>query len=434
MKQSFNAKCTLCVYLPECAISRRIVQAEAAFGKQMNKTKNMLARFRASCRGNITVASALLFTVVIGTVGVAVDYAVALNVKTRMQAALDVAVLNAAQDPSGDVQALVATSFNANFDDRLTGTPSVAAAKDSATVIKASASASVPASLSAVLGFSSTSLHVKSAARIGESSDACLLVLDPSASQSLLVNSGASVSAPDCEIHVKSTANPAAIFNSGSTIDSKRICIAGANIIDNGGTHPNLETSCDAIGDPYAGTLPTPSTASCDHSNGNYNGGTVNLSPGVYCGWFNFNSSPTVHFAPGVYVIKSGGWNVNGGTWTGSSVTFYYADTSKIQFNSAVDIAMSAPDAGTYKGLFMYEAPGLSHSNFILDDTRGFDVSDLIYLPSRDTIFNSGSSLTAHNFTLVVNTLILNRTNWDLDPGREAMTAGAEDGTPTLIE
>ena len=110
--------------------------------------------------------------------------------------------------------------------------------------------------------------------------------------KSLLVNSGAQIDARDCEIHVRSTAVPAAIFNSGSKLDTKKICIKGALIIDNGGTHPNVATSCAAEADPFAGAFPEPSSSSCTYSNGNYSGGTVTLKSeqGYNIGIQDFNS------------------------------------------------------------------------------------------------------------------------------------------------
>jgi hypothetical protein len=159
-----------------------------------------------------------------------------------------------------------------------------------------------------------------------------------------------------------------------------------------------------------------PSTSSCTYSNLNFNGGTVTLKPGVYCGWINFNSNPKVTFEAGTYVIRDGGWNVNGGTWTGTGVTFYFADTSKIQFNSAVAANITAPTSGTYKDLVMYEKSGLARSQLPFNDSNDFNLQGIIYLPSRDVTFNGGSKLTNKKMTIVVNTLILNQTKWDLKP------------------
>ena len=167
------------------------------------------------------------------------------------------------------------------------------------------------------------------------------------------------------------------------------------------------------------GKLPAPPSTTCSGSTangGNYNGGSVTLSPGVYCGWFNFNNAPSVTLQPGVYVIKSGGWNVDGGAWVGSGVTFYFADSSDIQFNSGMNLTLSAPSTGTYSGILIYEADGLSNSNFVFDDSVGENLSGLIYLPSRNLTFNSTSNETTPNVTVVANTAIFDQVNWSLTP------------------
>jgi hypothetical protein len=286
-----------------------------------------------------------------------------------------------------------------------------------------------------LIGVHTINLTVSATARQGSSSTACVLVLDRTASQALLMNSGADIEAPQCEVHVASNGNPAALFNAQTTLNAAKICVAGSAIIDNGGTHPNLVKGCTTATDPFAGNLPTPSSSSCDYSNGNYNGGSANLSPGVYCGWFNFNSAPNLTFQPGVYVIKNGGWNVDGGTWTGTGVTFYFADTSKIQFNSGVKATLSAPTSGTYAGILMYEPSGLSQSQFVLDDSKGHQLTGLIYLPSRQMTVNAGANLTADQVTVVVDTLIVNTATWHVSPPATETIAGmASGGTAYLIK
>ncbi|OYW82223.1 MAG: hypothetical protein B7Z26_03755, partial [Asticcacaulis sp. 32-58-5] len=154
-----------------------------------------------------------------------------------------------------------------------------------------------------------------------------------------------------------------------------------------------------------------------------YNGGTVNLTPGTYCGWVNFNSGTNVNLAPGLYVIKNGGWNVNGGTWTGNDVTFYFADTSKIQFNSGMNTTLSAPTSSTYKGILFFEAPNLSKSQFIFNNANGNNMDGLIWLPSREMTFNAKSLLQSDSMTMVVNRLILNNTGWNLTPDTSVAVA-----------
>jgi len=248
------------------------------------------------------------------------------------------------------------------------------------------------------------------------------------------MNSGGVINAPSCELHVASTATNSAIFNSGSTVNTSRLCLAGTSIIDNGGSHPNLVKGCTVVSDPFAGQLPVPSTTSSNCNGGNYNGGSVTLTPGVYCGWYNFNNAPNVTFQPGLYVIKGGGWNVNGGKWTGTGVTFYFADTSKIQFNSGVNATLSAPTSGTYAGILMYEATGLSITQFIWNDSSGHQLTGLIYLPSRQMVMNAGSNATTDYLTMVVDTLTMNTSTWTVAAPAIKTIAGAATGGAYLTK
>ncbi|WP_443747290.1 Tad domain-containing protein [Asticcacaulis solisilvae] len=390
--------------------------------------------------GNATMVFALSLTALVVVVGGGIDFNSAVSGHAQLQDAVDAAVLTGVRASSNNA-ASASSAFSANVASSIaasasqsysSGTSSSSNSSGTVNQVTMTGLATVqkPTFMLGLVGINAFSLSASATAVADKaSSNPCIYVLDPSSTQSLLVNSGASVTAPNCEIHVKSTGNPAAIFNSGSSLNFKKICIAGANVIRNSVTVPNLSLSCAAQDDPYAGTLPTPSSSSCTYSNLNYNGATVALQPGVYCGWFNFNnSSATVTMAPGVYVIKGGGWNVNGGTWTGSGVTIYYADTSKIQFNSGISANLSAPTSGTYKNILMYEAAGLSKTQFVLNDSVSNQLSGLIWLPSRQLTLNAKSGIQSDSLTMVVWQLILNNTTWNL-----TQMTGSSGGSVTNI-
>ncbi|MBL8564152.1 MAG: pilus assembly protein [Hyphomicrobiaceae bacterium] len=390
--------------------------------------------FAFNRQGSIAILFGLLSMVIFGMVGFAIDYTRAVNLETHMSQALDAAVLAGVRAAESERQQVATNVFNENMGEVPELDISLHFETPASGQFTGTAETAMPAYIAAILGVKTMPVNVASTAATNSSGKVCILVLDKTATQSFLVNSGAKIDAPACEIHVHSQGSPAAIFNSGSSLDTKRICIKGSTIIDNGGFHPNTKTSCDPAADPYVGRFPVPANATCDYSNMNYNGRTVHLNPGVYCGWTNFNNQPNVTFAPGVYVIKNGGWNVNGGTWDGNGVTFYFADTSKIQFNSAVAARLTPPSSGSYENVIITEKEGLAHSHFVLDDSRGFNISGLVYLPSRDTIFNSASNIESKDFTLVVNTLILDDTNWKLDStSTEISSSGAVNGSVRLI-
>jgi len=365
--------------------------------------------------GNVVFTFAIGLALVTAASGSAIDYGRAAMARTKLQAALDGAVIAGAKDTSTAWSAAATNALIVQYEAAEASGIARDFAKATDGTVTGTASQSVPTVFMGLFQVSSITIGVSSRAKLVATGNRVCVLLKSTAAQALTVNSGANVSAPNCEVHVASTASPAAIFNASTTLSTKRICIAGANVIDNGGTHPNVVKSCSTAADPFADTLPAPPSAACQSNGGNWNGGTVNLTPGVYCGWYNFNSAPTVNFAPGLYVIKSGGMNVNGGTWTGTGVTFYFDDTSVIQFNSAVKATLKAPTTGTYAGILFYEKAGLGQSNFVFDDSLGHDLDGLMWLPSRNVTFNSGSQIAADKLTMVFNTLILNSMTWAID-------------------
>lgn len=383
------------------------------------------ASFVRDDRGSVAVIFAMALVGMLVVAGMGIDYGRKVALETEMQQALDSAVLAAVQFDIEKRDEGARKFFDAGMGSGRAENLHVSFTSEGADKVSGSARAELRTTLTGLLGVSTLAVTTTAVAEASGSSQVCVLALSKTASQQLLFNSGAHIEAPTCEVHGKSTASPAAIFNAGTALNTARICLAGSSIIDNGGSHPNLQTKCAAASDPFAGTLPNPVSTACTFNNGNYNGGNVTLSPGVYCGWFNFNSAPNVTFLPGLYVIKNGGWNVNGGMWRGDGVTFHYADTSKIQFNSAVDVKMTPPSSGTYANIMMYEAPNLATSQFVFNDAKDMQMGGLIYLPSRDVTFNSGSKLTTKSFTLVVNTLILNQTNWELTPAIPGIGGGS---------
>ncbi|MGA2045002.1 MAG: pilus assembly protein TadG-related protein [Roseiarcus sp.] len=396
-----------------------------------------LERFGRDRRANVALMFSLLAVPLMLAVGVGVDYGMAAKTRVQMQAALDAAVLAGAAASStqsqiaalavarrvfaADTQSLASgatTSFAFNSKGNLTG-----AATYEATTL-----------FGTFTGSSSVKIAVASEASAAGST-VCILLLAPSTVQSLLVNSGANVTATNCELDSKSLAAPAAVFNAGSNFTFTKLCLQGADIIENGGSHPNLDTGCSAAGNPFVGKLPAPPSTACTNTGTVYGSvGTVNFSPGVYCGPMNFNFPTTVNFAPGLYVIKGGDWTVTGGTWNGAGVAFYFPDASSIQFNSGMSMNLTAPTAGRYAGILFYEVDGLSSSNWVWDASVSETLSGLIYLPSRNLTWNSPSSVVSHQLTMIANTAIFDNMNWRLTGGGTWSVANGGGGSLALMQ
>ncbi len=396
----------------------------------------LLARFFRARWGNVAVTFALAAIPVIGAIGAAIDFSKASDVKTEMQNALDAAVLAGVTQASANQISTAGKLFDLDFVGKYGTSATRSFTQNDDGSLSGTASTSVGLSLLSVLkALPPIPVTVNSTATPGKqaSSPVCILLVNALDSQALLVNSGAVLNAPSCEVHVASTQNPAAMFN--ATLNVKRICIKGANITKNGGVTPPAVTSCSTISDPFAGKLPAVTVGACDHNNQTYNSGTVTINPGVYCGWTNFNGSGTLKLNPGLYIIKSGGMTFNSSwTVTGTGVTFYLVDqNATITFNGNVNATLSAPTSGTYANILMYEPGGLSNTNLPINGTSGSSFTGLMYLPSRDVTINSVSNVSSNSVTMVFSTLILNATNWSIAPGALSMSVATGASTSAYL-
>ncbi|MBS1181133.1 MAG: hypothetical protein H6Q99_1013 [Proteobacteria bacterium] len=388
--------------------------------------------------GSIGMVMAIALVALVVAVGAAVDLAQVLRAQEILQGSLDQATIRAALTTGSSYAEVGRTTLAANLSDTDIAEENLNSTfvRNSDSSVSGTATITVPLSFMGIIGKSDTSVSVTAKATPKTSSAAaagtvCILLTSKN-SQALLVNSGANVSAANCEIHVQSSASGAAVFNSGTTINSKKICIKSASIIENGGTHPNLEKSCSPASDPYAGTLPAVTVGACTYNSRNIDAATYTFQPGVHCGGVNFNSSKTVStFSPGLYIIKGGDWNIQG-TLKGTDVTFYFADTSKFQFNSGAGTYLTAPTSGTYANILMYETTANSYvSQWPWNDSPGHSLSGLIHLPSRQLTMNSGMTASLDKVTVVADSLILNQATWNLSPDTSAISNGSAATTTT---
>ncbi|MBN9017241.1 MAG: pilus assembly protein [Rhizobiales bacterium] len=377
------------------------------------------ASFARAEGGNVAVIFAVVSIVLIGAIGVAVDYSRMALTRSQLQDRLDAALI-------AGVQGQGTTTAETFFDNTATGSIAKSVSRSFTSEsdgLSGTASAAVPTTLSGVLGLKSFDVSASGKAVRPSGGSACILVNSTTANQAFLANSGATINAPDCEIHVRSTANPAAIVNSGVTLNVKRVCIAGTNIIKNSSATMPIETGCAAATDTIGPTLPSPpAQTACTVLD--QNATTFNLKPGTYCS-FNFNGGTKVNLAPGFYTI-TGTINVSGSTFTGSGVTLYFANAgAQIHFNASVVKTLTAPTSGTYKDILVYENQSNALSNYTWDSGPTDTLSGIIYLARRNVTFNSQTNIKSHALTMVVNTLIWNDTRWNLSPGPVLLGSGA---------
>ena len=404
--------------------------------KTIRRYRQRLAAFCSETRGNYAVTTALMLPVLVGLIGLALDTANWYSNHRQMDRIVETAAAAAASYLGSDTTAQI-TAVAANVA-TLNGLSTATGDTLAVTVASNPATLTVTGTRQLNRFFSGMFLPsarvTTSTATAGPSSNpVCILVLDPSSSQTLLVNSGVTLNAPSCQIGVASTSSTAAIFNS-SLPNVARVCVTGSSTLNSGATVNNLTNNCTTVPNPYAGKIATPTIGSCT-VNGQTFFGTTNLSPGTYCGTFNFNSPGNLNLAAGLYILNGTNWNLNSGwTVTGTGVTFYFVTSaSYIQINASVTANLSAPTSGTYANILMFEPAGLSISSFAIDGTSTSHLlQGVIYLPSRNITFNAASNVTSDTLTLVVNQLILDNVNWSIGPDANTI-GGAGAGTVGVL-
>lgn len=387
----------------------------------------MTALFRDRS-GNFGMLAALAAIGLTLGIGMSIDYSRAVTQRDHLQQALDAGLLAAmtkstiAEQREVIENVILANLAGSNLlESDYDFDANLSVVKNSDGSVTATLGDSVETSFMRIAGRESVAIRVKSRA-IAEGSTStgtCLWALGNSG-QDVLVNSGANIQSTQCRMDVASTANPAFIMNSGSTLKFTKFCVKGTSYIKNGGTLANLETGCATQSDPYAGTLPEPTLPSTCTTSGYPNGTTFSLAPGMHCD-VGFNGSPTITFQPGLHIIKGRMIINSGATVIANGVTFYFPDTSsEIRANGALTFTGKAPTSGIYKGILMFEktsnaANNANKTQYIFNGSNGETLEGIIYLPNRNVTYNSTTNVTA-KISMVVNQIIFNSANWRIEP------------------
>lgn len=249
---------------------------------------------------------------------------------------------------------------------------------------------------------------------------ASIIVLNPSAQDSLAVAGSARVVVAS-EIRVKSGATRAANVNNSGYVEAKKLKVAGGYQVTSGGVIKDaattVQTGVDAssIVDPLETSLAHPATSGLTARTSPSGWNATNpypIYPGLYNSGLTLNSGGMSYtMSPGLYYIKSGNFVVsNGVRVTGSGVTIYLYD-GNVEIQGGEGTSISAPSNGTYKGVVLFQRSPKSgdvyapHTINIANGTNN-SIRGTIYAPGA-TMSLAGGSTTVDSAQLIVNRLNL---------------------------
>jgi hypothetical protein len=282
-----------------------------------------------------------------------------------------------------------------------------------------------------IIGRSKVVVKARAWGGIISPSSVCVAVLEPSAADALLMETGADMSGTgNCKVQVNSTANGALDVGSGSVLTATSISVTGTKT-GSGTVSPAALTGQPAIPDPLA-SLVTPSySTTCLATNLHVNN-TATLDPGTYCSnssgtaalWLDGGSGDVITLRPGLYVMQGGGLRMSHqGSITGTGVSFLNtngpgnnaAALGIFNLETGVTVNLSAMTSGNLSGILFYldRTAGNATTRALVNQFQTAGSSTLtgtIYLPTQPVWFHTGAT-TLVTGGLVAKTVRISQTN-----------------------
>lgn len=317
--------------------------------------------------GNVAITFALLTPLLLAFVGGGVDYAHYALARAELQEITDAAAIAGARqyliekDGARLPEAIARQAVDSKLAIEKYGNSAVV--KSIADVNDSRVSVEITYSMkpSFLVGFfkNPIDIAVSAIAQASGSANICIITLNPSSRETLLMTGDAKLSGNDCAVFDNSTNSTAIGAYNYSKITSALTCSAGGF----GGTSMNFApmplTDCPPRDNPLATRTP-PTVGVCNHNRFSVSNFTGTLQPGVYCGGLTILGSSNVQFQKGIYVIKDGDMEVLGTSKIfGEEVGFYFIGNGADLFlNDSVDVSLSAPITGVMAGILIWQDPG----------------------------------------------------------------------------
>jgi Flp pilus assembly protein TadG len=322
------------------------------------------ARYYDNSSGATAVAFALGVPAVLAVVGVATDYATMTYKRAELQSAADAGAIAAAKEMSlsqagkQSAEEAARSYANAQLADRSQ------AIEIQVEIDKKNGRASVQISenwspfFSEFVGAGMTPVVVNATASLTGSANVCILTLDRSASKAFEVDSGASITAPDCSVYSNSVSETGMQFDSSTEIKSNLVCSAGGITYSPGHVVPEPTTDCPEISDPLAGR-PEPKSGVCVNVKMPITQNRT-LLPGTYCNGLHITGKSEVTFMPGEYIVEGDGFLISGQcSAIGHDVGFYLKGADAVlNFTGNSVVEFSGRTEGDMAGLLFFEDRG----------------------------------------------------------------------------
>ena len=381
-----------------------------------------LRRFAQDTSGGIMIWTGLGLPVILGVSGLGLDTALWYLERRVMQSAVDSAAISAAltKASGGDAtainaavaKALAASKFTVKASDVLTVNVPPQSGPNTAdtTAVELLFKRSPNLFLAQFVEFGTIFIRTRAVAGAVVVGKHCIVALDKTSDSAVLFTGTADADIA-CGVASNSNSNRAIHIGGKAVLKADPAQAKGDIYVEGSATlqtvHPPQPHS-PPVPDPFGPEgrdLQLPLTGACTPSPDlSGSSGTVNLTPGHYCGDLLIENK-NVTLAPGTYIIEDGDLSIKAGSVvTGDGVTFVFkgsnqAKVGTFEFTSNSQVNITAPTTGEYAGILIFEDPdahsndgaGNPFTNFLYGGAT-MNLKGAIYTPSRKIEFTGGSS------------------------------------------
>ena len=325
-------------------------------------------RFFRDIRGNFATIVAIIAPVLLGTAGLATDYAQYYRYSEKLQEVTDTAALAGTQElmlagtSDDQIEAVVKSYVEANLlNDTLDSSVQIQTTIDRKNNdVKVDVSYVWYPMFAQYIYKKTTPIKTSATARLAGEGLTCVIGLMPPqkyAKSSIHLEHNSKLDAHNCGVYSNSDHSAGMRIDGAASIKAESICSAGGylNFGSNGSFDPEPLVDCPKIDDPLRSRM-IPMIGSCDATNLVIDKDTT-LKSGTYCGGLAIRSNATVKLEKGIFIIKDGPLIVTDkASLIGKEASFLLTgDKSIFEFHADTTIDLSAMKTGKLAGLLMFE-------------------------------------------------------------------------------
>jgi hypothetical protein len=256
---------------------------------------------------------------------------------------------------------------------------------------------------------SSVTVGARAVAGSPSTSEGCVYILDPTASQALQLQGSFNFTALNCGIIVDSSNSDALDFTgAGGSLTAGSVSVVGGAGGHTDDSNVTPVTGVAPISDPLQITGPMPASGCSNTSTATSLTGTIPAPTGGVVCYSKAVTMNNVTLGTGTYVFENG-LTLSGNVTSDASGTTLDIYSGSLSVNTGTTLNLVAPTSGTYNGIaLMQPASNSSQITFQKGNASG-SVTGIIYAPTAQLYFqdsggdkSGGLSLTSD---LIVGTL-----------------------------